>query len=126
MKCWKMNLRPGQASRWGPTAWRLGAIGLWAWKLRRLNGPSFTWPLLNFAGAMPERMLGRLYIGEPLAIKSRAELLTTIKAHQWRYLRADNGDLPDAHGPGGTALPRGRAIIRVTPRRSVADAPPVT
>ena len=27
MKCWKMNLRPGQASWWGPTAWRLGAIG---------------------------------------------------------------------------------------------------
>ena len=25
MKCWKMNLRPGQASWWAPTVWRLGA-----------------------------------------------------------------------------------------------------
>src|SRR5499433_285487 len=39
MKCWKMNLRPGQMSWWAPTAWRIGAIGLWAWKLRKLNGP---------------------------------------------------------------------------------------
>jgi hypothetical protein len=42
MKCWKMNLRPGQASWWGPTAWRVGAIALWAWKLRTLTGPGFT------------------------------------------------------------------------------------
>ena len=128
MKCWKMNLRPGQASWWGPTAWRLGAIGLWAWKLRRLNGPSFTWPLMNFAGALPERVLGslgRLYVGKPLAIKSRKELLTTIKAPLWRYLRADNGDLPDALDPGGTALPHERGLFSLTPRRSVAGAPPV-
>ena len=30
MKCWKMNLRPGQVSWWGPAAWRIGAIGLWS------------------------------------------------------------------------------------------------
>ena len=53
MKCWKMNLRPGQASWWAPTAWRLGAIGLWAWKLRKLNGPGFTWPMFMFANALP-------------------------------------------------------------------------
>jgi radical SAM superfamily enzyme YgiQ (UPF0313 family) len=41
MKCWKMNLRPGQMSWWGPTVWRTGAIGLWLWKLRKLNGPNF-------------------------------------------------------------------------------------
>ena len=27
MKCWKMNLRPGQYSWWGPTAWRIGSSG---------------------------------------------------------------------------------------------------
>ena len=26
MKCWKMNLRPGNASWWGPAAWRTGAL----------------------------------------------------------------------------------------------------
>jgi len=33
MKCWKMNLRPGQYSWWGPLAWRIGAIGMWLYKL---------------------------------------------------------------------------------------------
>jgi hypothetical protein len=35
MKCWKMNLRPGQYSWWGPTAWRVGSIGMWLYKLLR-------------------------------------------------------------------------------------------
>ena len=59
MKCWKMNLRPGQASWWAPTAWRMGAIALWAWKLRTLNGPGFTWPLFMFANAMPEALMAQ-------------------------------------------------------------------
>jgi hypothetical protein len=65
MKCWKMNLRPGQTSWWGPTAWRLGALFLWAYKLRKLNGPGFTWPLFMFANALPERLmaLGKIHVG---------------------------------------------------------------
>jgi hypothetical protein len=97
MKCWKMNLRPGQVSWWGPTAWRVGAIGLWLYKLRRLNGPNFTWPLLMFASAMPESLMGRLgtiHVGRPLAIKTRKELLETVRPHHRRHLRADTGDLP--------------------------------
>src|SRR5215813_10844259 len=117
MKCWKMNLRPGQNAWWAPTAWRVGALGLWAARLRKLNGPSFTWPLLMFAGVAPERILkrfGKLHVGRPLTIRSRKELLTTIKPHQWRYLRTDAGDLPD----GFTVPPpdRGGTIIRLTPR----------
>src|SRR5262249_25625853 len=80
MKCWKMNLRPGQAAWWAPMAWRLGAIGLWAAKLRKLNGPGFTWPMLNFAGALPERLLarcGKLHTPRPVTIKSRKDLLET-------------------------------------------------
>jgi radical SAM superfamily enzyme YgiQ (UPF0313 family) len=99
MKCWKMNLRPGQASWWGPAAWRLGSLGLWAWKLRTMNGPHFTWPLMMFASALPEPFmgkLGRIHIGRPLAIKTRKELLATIKPSQWKYLRPDNGDMPEA------------------------------
>ena len=97
MKCWKFNLRPGQHSWWGPAAWRLGAIALWLFKLRRLNGRKFTWPLLLFAGAVPEKWMarmGRIYVGKPLKTKSRKELLSSIHSKYWSYLRADNGDVP--------------------------------
>jgi hypothetical protein len=30
-----------------------------------------------------------------MAVKSRKELLATIKPQHWKYLRPDNGDLPD-------------------------------
>ncbi len=102
MKCWKFNLRPGLYSWWGPLVWRVGSIGLWAWKLRKINGPHFTWPLFNFAGALPEpvmQKMGKLYAGKPLKTKSRKELLATIKPGQLRYLRADCGDLPDNFVP---------------------------
>ncbi len=106
MKCWKMNLRPGQASWWGPAAWRLGSLGLWAWKLRTLNGPHFTWPLMMFASALPESVLGklgRIHIGRPLTVKTRKELLATIKPSQWKYLRPDNGDMPQGATLTGAA-----------------------
>jgi hypothetical protein len=98
MKCWKMNLRPGQASWWGPLAWRVGALGLWAWRLRTLNGPGFTWPLFMFANALPEGWmvrLGKLYGGMPVRIKTRRELLASIKPSQRRFIRPDTGDLPE-------------------------------
>lgn len=98
MKCWKMNLRPGQYSWWGPTAWRVGSLGMWLYKLRKLNGPNFTYPLLMFTGAISEKRLekmGKIYIGKPLRTKNRKELLATLKPKMRRYLRADNGDLPD-------------------------------
>lgn len=111
MKCWKMNLRPGQASWWAPAAWKAGAIGLWLWRLRKLNGPNFTWPLLMFSSAMPESWmarLGKIYVPKPLAIKTRQQLLATIKPQHRRFLRADNGDLPEgfaAAAPRPASLP---------------------
>jgi len=51
-----------------------------------------------FASAMPEWLMekmGKIYVGKPLKTKTRKELLATIKPHQWKYLREDNGDLPD-------------------------------
>ncbi|MFH1573603.1 MAG: radical SAM protein [Acidobacteriota bacterium] len=97
MKCWKMNLQSALQSWWGPPVWRLGSILLWLAKLRRTNGPNFTWPLLMFAGAASESRLGqmgKIHAGRPLRIKSRRELLETVKPHHWRYLQPDNGDLP--------------------------------
>ncbi len=97
MKCWKMNLRPGQYSWWGPTAWRLGSIGMWLYKLRKLNGPNFTYPLLMFAGALSEKRLakmGKIYPGKPISTKDRQELIATLKPNALRHLRLDNGGLP--------------------------------
>jgi hypothetical protein len=108
MKCWKMNLRPGQASWWGPTAWRVGALALWAWKLRKLNGPGFTWPLFMFANALPESLMdrmGKIYVGKPLTVKTRKELLATVKPSMRQHLRADTGDMPDGMPPPSPRKP---------------------
>jgi radical SAM superfamily enzyme YgiQ (UPF0313 family) len=102
MKCWKMNLRPGQYSWWGPLAWRVGSLGMWLYKLRRLNGPHFTWPLLMFSGAISEKNLqrmGKIYKGKPLKVKTRKELIASLKPKDWQHLRADNGDLPIDYVP---------------------------
>lgn len=102
MKCWKLNLRPGLYSWWGPLAWRTGALALWAWKLRKINGPNFTWPLFMFASALPEEWMGKLgkiYVGQPLKTKSRRELLATIRPNQQQHLRPDCGDLPEGWQP---------------------------
>jgi radical SAM superfamily enzyme YgiQ (UPF0313 family) len=98
MKCWKLSLRPALHSWWGPMAWRVGAVFVWLWRLRKMNGPNFTWPLLLFASALPEWLmakLGKIYRGRPMQVKSRKALLATIKRAHWRHLRPDNGDLPD-------------------------------
>ncbi len=102
LKCWKMNMRPGQYSWWGPIAWRVGALGLWMYRLRKLNGPKFTWPLLMFSSALPEKLMGwmgKLYIGKPLKTKSRKELIASVKPQYLQYFRADNGDMPDEYVP---------------------------
>lgn len=118
MKCWKMNLRPGQMSWWAPTVWRLGAIGLWAWKLRKLNGPGFTWPMFMFASALPEWLMdkmGKIYVGRPIDVKTRKQLLATIKPHQLQFLRADCGDLPDNMPSDPTPPQAQRSFISLVP-----------
>ncbi|MCI0662807.1 MAG: B12-binding domain-containing radical SAM protein [Acidobacteria bacterium] len=114
MKCWKMNLRPGNYSWWAPAAFRIGSVALWLWKLRKLNGPNFTWPLLMFASAIPERLMigmGKIYRSKPLKTKSRKELLATIRPSQLQYLREDCGDLPDGWKPAGKSLEVLRAEV---------------
>ena len=99
LKCWKMNLRPGLYSWWGPMAFRVGAVLIWLLRLRKTNGPNFTWPLMMFASAFPEKWMyrmGKLHEGRPLQVKTRAELLASIKPHYWQFLREDNGDIPGA------------------------------
>jgi radical SAM superfamily enzyme YgiQ (UPF0313 family) len=98
MKCWKVNLRVAEFKWWAPYVWRLGAVGLWLWKLRKLNGPNFTWPLLQFAGFLSERVMarmGKIYPGKRLPIKSRSELLASVSPQVRKHLRRDTGDMPD-------------------------------
>ena len=54
--------------------------------------------------------MGKIYRGRPMPVKSRKELLATIKPQHWKYLREDNGDLPDgweaqAQAPAEAASP---------------------
>jgi hypothetical protein len=108
MKCWKHNLRPGQYSWWGPLAWRAGSLFMWLYRLRKLNGPNFTWPLMMFAGVAPERILqglGKIHVGKPLVSKSRRELIASLRPNYLKHLRADNGDLPENSGYCADSLP---------------------
>ena len=105
MRCWKMNLRPGLYSWWGPASFKIGALVGWLAKLRKANGPHFTWPLLMFSSALPERLMykmGTLYEAKSLKIKTRAELLAASKPIYWKFLREDNGDISTN---GGTMAP---------------------
>jgi hypothetical protein len=101
MKCWKHNLRPGQYSWWGPLAWRVGSLFMWLYRLRKLNGPNFTWPLMMFAGVAPEGILqsiGKIHVGKSLLSKSRRELIASLRPNHLKHFRADNGDLPEDSG----------------------------
>jgi hypothetical protein len=54
--------------------------------------------MFMFASALPEWLMskmGKIHIGRPMYVKTRKELLATVKPHQRQYLRADCGDLPD-------------------------------
>ncbi len=102
MKCWKFNLRPGVNSWWARWGFRLGGLAIWGMRLRKTNGPNFTWPMMNFSGALPESWMqraGKLYRPRPLSVKTRAELLASIRPSFRRYLRRDTGDVPPAWTP---------------------------
>ena len=106
MRCWKMNMRPGLYSWWGPLSFKIGGVALWATRLRKTNGRHFTWPMMMFCSALPENLLyatGRLYKGRPIRVKTRAELLASIRPGYWKYLREDAGDVPRA--PSAPAAP---------------------
>jgi hypothetical protein len=105
LKCWKENLCIGLYSWWGPLAWRFGSLLLWLAKLRRLNGPNFTWPLLMFSGILPEgvmKILGKIYAGSPLPTKSRRELLASLRPSHRAHIRRDTGDMPVSHDSAST------------------------
>ena len=76
----------------------------WAVRLRRVNGPNFTWPLMQFSGVVPEGWLertGRVYRGRELPRRSREELLANIRP-DWKDAIAR------AHGDG---VGRARLVV---------------
>jgi hypothetical protein len=53
-----------------------------------------------FSGALSEKRLnkmGKIYLGKPLKVKTRQELIATLRPHDLQFLRVDNGDLPDGY-----------------------------
>src|SRR5258708_37771970 len=86
MKAWAVASRIGLQTTWGKLSFGAGALALWAARLRRVNGPRFTWPLVQFSGVVPERWLertGRIYAGQPLPQVTRDALLATVRP-DWR------------------------------------------
>ena len=74
---------------------------MWLYRLRKLNGPNFTWPLMMFAGLVPERILqgmGKIHVGKSVVSKSRRELIASLRPNHLKHLRADNGDMPESSG----------------------------
>jgi radical SAM superfamily enzyme YgiQ (UPF0313 family) len=117
LKCWKMSLRPGLGNWWAPMLWRSGALGMWLYRLRRTNGPNFTWPILMFASALPEHWLermGKIYVGKPLKSKTRKELIAGLRPGFLQHLRADNGDLPEGYTPPHTRVPNSQTLQAVS------------
>ena len=93
-------------------AWRIGAWFMWLYRLRKLNGPNFTWPLMMFAGVAPEKILqrmGKIHVGRPLVTRNRRELIASLRPNYMKHLRADNGDLPErwksSNEAAATAIP---------------------
>ena len=48
--------------------------------------------------------MGKIYRGKPLKVKTRAELITSLKP---QYLRADNGDMPATQSAKAFAVAAG-------------------
>jgi hypothetical protein len=74
-----------------------------------------------FASALPESVMakmGKIYVGKPLKIKTRKELLATVKPSMRQYLRPDTGDMPDDFVPPRPAAPARSTLIELTPQYS--------
>ena len=62
--------------------------------------------------------MGKIYLGKPLTIKTRKELLATIKPAMRQFVRADTGDIPDDFASPPPAAEEHRSFIALTPQFS--------
>jgi hypothetical protein len=101
MKAWAVASRIGLQTTWGKLSFGAGALILWAARLRRVNGPNFTWPLVQFSGIVPEQWLertGRIYAGRPLPRVTRDDLLATVRPDWRQAIAAARANRPAARG----------------------------
>jgi radical SAM superfamily enzyme YgiQ (UPF0313 family) len=98
MKAWQVASRIGLQSTWGKLSFGLGSLVLWATRLRKVNGPNFTWPLVQFSGTVPDTWLertNRIYGGRPLPRRTREDLLATVRPDWLKAIAAaESGDRP--------------------------------
>lgn len=107
MKGWSVASRIGLQTTWGKAAFGVGSLITWATRLRRRNGPNFTWPLVQFSGAVPEAWLSQarlVYEGRPLPERSREALLASVRP-DWQQTIA-------AARLGKSAQPRRLAVVQ--------------
>jgi radical SAM superfamily enzyme YgiQ (UPF0313 family) len=82
MKAWRLSSSIALQTTWGKTSFALGSLVVWATRLRRVNGPNFTWPLVLFSRSVPERWLhkaGKLYEGKPIERVRRDALMAKVR-----------------------------------------------
>ncbi len=100
MKAWRIASNIGLQSALGKVSFGLGSLILWATRLRRLNGPGFTWPLMQFSRLLPESLLhrtGRLYKGKPMCRVTRDELFKSIRpGWQQKITEVRSGEFAEA------------------------------
>ncbi|HEY7170396.1 MAG TPA: radical SAM protein [Vicinamibacterales bacterium] len=102
MKAWQVASRIGLQSTWGKVSFGVGAVVMWAARLRRVNGPNFTWPLFQFSGLIPDSVLaraGKVYPGRPMPRVTRDDLMTTVRP-DWREAMAQARTGKPAHKRG--------------------------
>jgi hypothetical protein len=77
--------------------------------------------MLLFASALPEWLMakmGKIYLGQPINVKTRKELLKTIKPAMRQFVRADTGDIPEDYVSPPPAEEKKRSFIELTPQYS--------
>jgi len=57
-------------------------------------------------------------VGQPINVKSRKELLKTIKPSMRQYVRTDTGDIPEDFASPPAPEEKKRAFIELTPQYS--------
>jgi radical SAM superfamily enzyme YgiQ (UPF0313 family) len=118
MKAWQVASRIGLQSTWGKVSFGVGSVVLWAARLRRVNGPNFTWPLFQFSGLIPDSVLarvGKVYPGRPMPRVTRDDLMATVRP-DWREKIAEART-------GKPAQKRG--MLRMVPASEAAPGPGV-
>jgi hypothetical protein len=62
--------------------------------------------------------MGKIYMGRPITVKTRKELLKTIKPAMRQFVRADTGDIPEDFVSPPPPVEEKRSFIELTPQYS--------